>query len=364
MAIQNKEAEPIKEYYIAYFDLLGYKEFFRRYPENVGDFLQDIHNAISGTKDYIQGINESFVGSKIGKLEIKTKLFSDNILLCIEKENGQIDYPRFIAFLTIVADIQRNFILKHGLFLRGGITIGTLSFNEDYVFGQGLIDVVALESDATYPRIVIGEKAKQYIFQPHFVRQDDLDRACDIEKRAHEGENITDEELAFCNLIKPAVDIERFYLQWRDYLLWQAFDGTISLNYLYYPDIKNMVGPSTMNYLLELLKGLAPSDYQKLTNSNPDQKQWLERHKYCITQKIKEFGNYEDIEATEAGAKDAEKREYILKKYLWVLMFHNHMCLRYQIPECRIQSGSTCDVRFIRLTVEIFDGNTSQAKQQ
>ena len=43
MPQENQQAEPIKKYYIAYFDLLGYREFFQSYPDKVGNFLQVIH---------------------------------------------------------------------------------------------------------------------------------------------------------------------------------------------------------------------------------------------------------------------------------------------------------------------------------
>ena len=84
MMQESRQAEPIKEYYIAYFDLLGYKEFFHNYPGKVEDFLQIIHDAISNTKDYIQGIESSLIGGELGKLSIRTKVFSDNVLLCLE----------------------------------------------------------------------------------------------------------------------------------------------------------------------------------------------------------------------------------------------------------------------------------------
>lgn len=201
MSHENQQPEQIKEYYIAYFDLLGYKNFFRNHPDEVENFLQYIHEAVSLTDAYIQEVNSSPVAIQFGKLFIRIKVFSDNILLCLETTTTDMEYPRFLAFLTIIADIQRNFILKYGLFLRGGITIGKLSFNEDYVFGQGLIDAVELEEKAIYPRIIIGQTVLDYVLKPHFVSKDDLGRACDIENRAHSGEKISDAELAFCNSI-------------------------------------------------------------------------------------------------------------------------------------------------------------------
>ena len=362
MSEENQQAEPIKEYYIAYFDLLGYKEFFQSYPDKVGNFLQVIHEAVSNTKDYIQAVNSSPVGAELGKLFIRTKVFSDNILLCLETSSTEGEYPRFLAFLTIIADIQRNFILRYELFLRGGITIGELSFNEDFVFGQGLINAVALEETAIYPRIVIDQAVLNYVLQPHFVKQDDLNKACEIENRAHLGKYISDEELAFCNAIIPTVNMEKYYLQWRRHLLFPVTDGVVVLNYLYCLNINSILDQATIEQMLDFLKTFSPNDYQRLDSLNPDQKQRLEQHKARIIQKINEFGKYDDLDVSEA--KKADTREHILKKYLWALSFHNYVCMAYGLPNCMIKSGSTCDIRFMKMTVEIYEDSPSTVKQQ
>ena len=355
MQKENKSVEPIKEYYIAYFDLLGYKNFFKTNPEKAGDFLNTIHEAIQNTKAYIQGGNSSPIVGKFEQVSVQTKIFSDNILLCLERSATPMEYLRFLTFIVIVADIQRNFILQYDLFLRGGITIGTLSFNNDFIFGQGLIDAVSLEETAKYPRIIIGQTVLDYVLQTHFVKSEDLKKACEIENRAHAGEYISDEELAFCNTILPAVNMEKFYLQWRDHLIFKTADDAVVLNYLYCIGISTMIDQITKEQILEFVKTISPSDFQRLGDFSPDQKQWLEQHKAHIIRKIKEFGKYDDLEISET--KEAEVREYILKKYLWVISFHNFVCMVYHFPECMIKSGSTFDVRFMRVTAEIFEDN-------
>ncbi len=362
MSQENKQPEPIKEYYIAYFDLLGYKKFFEDHPDKVGDFLQIIHEAISNTINYIREINSSRIGVEIGKLFIRKKVFSDNILLCLETTTAEVEYPRFLAFLAIVADIQRNFVLRYGLFLRGGITIGELSFNEDFVFGKGLIDAVALEETAIYPRIIMDKSVLDYVLQPHFVKQGDLKKACEIENHAHSGEYISDEDLAFCNSITPAVNVEKFYLQWRNHLLFPVIDGAVVLNYLYCLNINSMLDQATIEQMLDFLKAFSPNDYQSLLNLSAYQKQRLEQHKNHIIQKIYEFGKYDDLDISKA--KEADIRERILKKYLWVLSFHNYICMAYGIPDCMIKSGSTVDVRFMKITAEVFEDSPPSVKQQ
>ena len=358
-----RQADPIKEYYIAYFDLLGYKAFFQHHPERIEDFLQIINDALSNTNDYIQSVGASPVGGGLGDLNIRQKVFSDNVLLCLAKGNTQMEYPRFLAFLSIVADIQRNFILQHGLFLRGGITIGNLSFNDDFVFGQGLIDVVALEDSAIYPRIIMGQPVLDYVLQPHFVKQEDLDRACEIENRAHSGSYITDEEVGFCNSIKPAVDMDRFYLQWRKQLLLSVSDKDVWLNYLYSPDIGDMIGQTTYAQMLEFLRVFSPNDYQRLSSHNYDRKQILEVHKQHIVEKIKEYGHYDDLGTpSDDSIKKASLREHILKKYIWVLMFHNNICMAYKVPECLINFCNVCDFQFMKFGVKILEDNALTAK--
>ena len=91
MLEENREAEPLKKYYIAYFDLLGYKQFFKSYPDKTGDFLNIIHKAIQNTKDYVQRVNSSVVAGEWGQLAIQAKVFSDNILLCLKSGETLMD---------------------------------------------------------------------------------------------------------------------------------------------------------------------------------------------------------------------------------------------------------------------------------
>lgn len=353
MQKENKSVEPIKEYYIAYFDLLGYKNFFKANLGKAGDFLNTIHEAIQSTKDYIQEVNGSFIVGEIEQVSIKVKIFSDNILLCLERGSDLMECMRFLTFIAIIADIQRNFILQYDLFLRGGITIGALSFNNDFIFGEGLINAVALEETAKYPRIIMGKTVLDYVLQTHFVKSEDLRKACEIENRAHAGERISDEELTFCNTIVPAVNMEKFFLQWRDHLIFKTADDAVVLNYLYCFDVSTMIDQITKEQILELVKTISPSDFQILGDFNPNQKLWLEQHKTHIIQKIKEFGKYDDLEVSAIDKADA--REHILKKYLWVLFFHNCVCIVYHFPDCMIKFGCSCDIRFMRMTVEIFE---------
>ena len=86
---------PIKEYYIAYFDILGYRQFFMDAPEQAENLLANIHNAITNAKSIIGSVNikyfpiiYSFVLKKEMILELKRQGLSSFLKLYLKsKEN-------------------------------------------------------------------------------------------------------------------------------------------------------------------------------------------------------------------------------------------------------------------------------------
>lgn len=347
----NGQAAPIKEYYIAYFDLLGYKDFFKTKPDQVEEFLEYMYLAIHNMGIYKQEISSSFIAGEIAQIQIKSKVFSDNILLCLEAGETTNEIARLLAFMAIVADIQLNFILRYGLFLRGGITKGTLSFNEEFVFGQGLIDVVEMEEGAKYPRIIISQNIIDYMTKPHFVKQDDLNKACEIEKRAKAGETIAKEESDFCNLIWPLCIQDLFVTMFRDRLIYTVADGVNVLNYFYYFDARKIFDEQTMDKIMESIKEVSPADYDRLQVPAMNLQEKLEQHKVCVIEKLKEYGNY--VGMAIKGQTSITERENILKKYLWVTYFHNLICEKNNLPDYKIYSSANCDPKVMALTVQV-----------
>lgn len=360
MPKENKQVEPIKEYYIAYFDLLGYKDFFEKNPQKAGSFLNTIYEAIENAKALIQGVYSAPIIGEFEKISIQVKVFSDNILLCLERGSTSKECLRFLTFMAITADIQRSFILKYDLFLRGGITIGMLSFNHDFIFGQGLIDAVALEETAIYPRIIIGQPIIDYAQQTHFVKQEDFKKAEKIKNRKDANEHISDVDNEFFYTIMSYIIQENLYLQLQNLLIFKLFDGVSFLNYLYCIGINIILRNILKEPIWELIRTILPDDYLKLNNLSPNQEQRLETHKKHIIKKIKKYGKYDNLDIS--AVKEANIREHILKKYLWTLSFHNYVCQIYHFEKCMIQSGSTCDIRFMKMTAEIFEDNPTESK--
>lgn len=353
----NTNPDPIKEYYIAYFDILGYKEFFRQHSEQIPELLSAIHDAIQRTNEHIKTANQSPIMREIANIDIHVKIFSDNVLLCMEvADNATIEKTRLLAFFQMIADIQRGFVNEYGLFVRGGIVKGFISFNDDYVFGQGLIDVVAMEESAQYPRIVIEKSLIDYLYSNTFYTDDESNRALDIENRVKKDEPVSSAELTFleemCNraslfyVIKLAA--EKLVCKWAD--------GVYVLCYLVRIQAAELLGEQVTTALSNLIQTMSPSDYALISQPTADIGNRLSQHKSRVEEKLKEFGSNADI--ADGNIRGAELREKVLRKYMWVMAFHNCVCDYYKKPEYKILTRCNCDVRFLKMTLEVLKDET------
>ena len=164
ITLKNKLEKPfslekpqLKECFVAYVDILGYRYFFENFPERVDSLLENITNAYQSIVrglDYINGLHFS-------EEKIKLHCFSDNLLLYCEVSD-QNSFERTQSLLLLiesVKEIQRILIFNYGLFVRGAITKGSFAANEMFVFGKALIEaVVKEETVAKNPRVIISHE--------------------------------------------------------------------------------------------------------------------------------------------------------------------------------------------------------------
>lgn len=162
----------LKEYYIIYFDILGYKQYF----EENKDHQQLLHDIIKLLKDVKDRAN---VYADIIKKETKIRAFSDNIIICVEATEKTSDHVGLLGY--IVANMQTVIFAKYGLLVRGAYTKGKFYINNSIVYGEGLIKAVSLENEAKYPRIVIDSaviKIPEWENNEHKIFRQDVDDKC------------------------------------------------------------------------------------------------------------------------------------------------------------------------------------------
>lgn len=153
MNMKIEQEYKLQNYYLAYFDVLGYKAFFNEEESDHQKFLKDI----LGTLDYVKSQVNEFLSfsSRIG-----LRVYSDNFLLYIKEEGQQDklyeDMNALAALTNVIALIQVKILEKYQILFRGGITKGEFYVDDNIIFGKGLIQAVEIESkQAIYPRMVI-----------------------------------------------------------------------------------------------------------------------------------------------------------------------------------------------------------------
>lgn len=134
-------SELFQNYIVAYMDFLGTKDKI-----SVGD-----EKHLLTIKNIFEETNKLFTKNTkfIKKHPIKTKIFSDNILMYSKGIGGLWNIVAYSAIFQIRA-------LCNNLTVRGGISYGLFYEDEVFVYGKVLSSAVLFEEQiAVYPRIII-----------------------------------------------------------------------------------------------------------------------------------------------------------------------------------------------------------------
>ena len=358
--MMNTAPEPIKDYYIAYMDVLGYKQFFIENPDKAPEFLAYIHDAIQKTKEHLNITKISPILSTYANMDIKIKVFSDNILICMSfEEHDPADQLRLLCFVKLISEIQRGFITQFGLFLRGGLTKGKLSFHDEYVFGQGLIDAVAMEESAKYPRIIVDEALISYMSEVRVYKQNDIEKAAVIAQKMTENEIITEDEKQFYMQFNYNVFMHNYQVQEMNQLVSCWRDGDYYLCYLYYVKADDPRHKDLLDHALPGFKDAFPVDYEIVMSRQIGLAEMMKAHKERVESNLKRYGNYNDC----TTGQDVKQRENVMQKYIWSMAYHNLACTANGTPEYSILTKANFDARFVKPTIEVITGDQSSQKQ-
>ncbi len=92
----------LRTYYIAYFDILGYKAFFEN--NSTEEIWELLNSNISIANDIVRKTAN-------GKFLIKS--FSDNFMILLDAQNGADEYTAINYLSKLVAVLQLRFIEKY-----------------------------------------------------------------------------------------------------------------------------------------------------------------------------------------------------------------------------------------------------------
>lgn len=136
------ESITFTNYFIAYFDILGYKSIVMKKSDyEVKEFIFNIKECIRSSKDILLAFDE------MRNMKVDFKVFSDNFIFFTER-----DYEPLLQYISILQAILSFF----GIFIRGTLCHGKLYFDDDFIAGGGLVKAHDLESkEVINPRIIV-----------------------------------------------------------------------------------------------------------------------------------------------------------------------------------------------------------------
>lgn len=161
--------------YICFFDILGFADKLGKLSEAA------IRELIGFTRIFSQADGAILV-SDLAKYRVRTYRTQDSYVRACElgwikdainpdaldsftwNRLGYVAYAETVTLCHIIMNFMRK-----GLYVRGAVTIGEISFDEDYAMGTGFVKAYGLETSvAQYPRIIIDERALASILNHPF----------------------------------------------------------------------------------------------------------------------------------------------------------------------------------------------------
>ena len=309
------------DYYVAYFDVLGYKERFNNGKEVVQDFIDDLCSAIDDTIAVVNDMQSSKI-LKLAQIDFQQRIFSDNVLVCLKKGDTTLEPVRILTFLQTIIDIQRKFVLEHGILLRGGISVGQLYIDESRLVGEVLIKVVAMEHAVKYPFIAIDDTVMEVLTS--------------LTAKYADNQSLQ----YFITWIKSVfIRFEGVAFKTLDYL-----------NYITVQDIWPFIRGNE-DQLINALSGQYNGDatqIQRHLNQDRDDAQCrvLNLHKEVLKKQIAVYCNYDDIDFHDE--KKILEREKIIMKYKWVWVYHNTKCAQVNRKDLVLNLIVTYDERIMK----------------
>ena len=135
-----------REHFVAFLDILGFKEHLKK---NSCETVYSIFDVLRNKTHKQLNLN----GVQIKAYEyIKYTILSDSIIVYID---ASVD-DAFATLVDVCSSLQKALANRdEPILMRGGIAKGSLFYENDIIYGEGLVKAYLLESNlAKYPRII------------------------------------------------------------------------------------------------------------------------------------------------------------------------------------------------------------------
>jgi hypothetical protein len=123
----------------------------------------DFFHCLEEFERRLNGYSRHFPEKRQSKHLVKT--FSDNIFVAFPlRSHHEMEDEQVIAlFLSELVHQVHELTLYAGFPMRGAVTVGPLMFTEKFLFGPALVEAVALEKAAQFPRILLSPSVLKFV---------------------------------------------------------------------------------------------------------------------------------------------------------------------------------------------------------
>lgn len=146
--------ETYEERYVAFIDVLGFKELIERSETDEAVLQRLVHvlNDVTRMAELQKPLREQKEQPEYWAGMFRISTFSDSVLISTHRDSLGL------MLITLVVGLMSVKLLGKGVLTRGAISHGKLIHTEKVVLGRGLIKAYQLESTtAIYPRILVDD---------------------------------------------------------------------------------------------------------------------------------------------------------------------------------------------------------------
>lgn len=174
--------------YVAFLDVLGFKELVHQKGEKLDLYFTIIDQAIEDIRK--------------DKPEIQSQIVSDSIIIACDISDHNLG-----LLFTAVQSIQAKCAMQN-IWLRGAITEGDIYFSQhpNIVVGNGLTQAYLMESQAIFPRVIINPLIIQrFKTREKFIEKYNTSKATLI-FQPHDSSNFIPKDAIFIAFLEKIVD--------------------------------------------------------------------------------------------------------------------------------------------------------------
>jgi hypothetical protein len=161
---KTKSGKPwLRNSWVVYLDILGFSAQVKSATEagTPNELLLELTTALEEAKVDLVVDPDDYARYGILEAPYAVKMFTDNVVLGFPiRDDGEGEFGRMIY----IVGLWQYSLLKHGFFVRGGMTVGPIYMDDDVAFGKGLLDAYEAESTlARDPRVVLAPSAMDLV---------------------------------------------------------------------------------------------------------------------------------------------------------------------------------------------------------